>query len=79
MQSPWRKEPGDRLPDVAAMEAIGRLSGPERAQREQQLTPGQRRMVGAVTQACTSCHDSENDPRFDLYTYWPKVYHAAKK
>ena len=36
-------------------------------------------MIAAVSQACMSCHDIDNDPYFDLYTNWPKVFHAAKK
>ena len=44
-----------------------------------QLTEQQRRMVAAVGRACASCHDTENDPQFDLFAYWPKVIHPAKK
>jgi hypothetical protein len=28
---------------------------------------------------CAKCHDHENDPHFDLYTYWPKVYHTFRQ
>jgi hypothetical protein len=25
------------------------------------------------------CHDSENDPNFDFYTYFPQVHHSGFK
>jgi hypothetical protein len=28
---------------------------------------------------CAKCHDHENDPHFDLYTYWPKIFHTYPK
>lgn len=75
LQSPWRKEASDRLPALATMEALAKLKPAERAKAP--LKESERRMIAAVSQACTSCHDTENDPHFDLFTYWPKVYHAA--
>lgn len=77
LQMPWRKAPTDRLPDLATMEKLAKLTDAER--EKYPLTPTQRRMVTAVGAHCQGCHDSENDPRFDLYTHWPKIYHAAKK
>ena len=29
--------------------------------------------------ACMKCHDGENDPHFDIFTYWPKVNHTFPK
>lgn len=77
LQSPWRKNPTDRLPSPATLEAMARLAPAERANVA--LKPSERQMIRSVTQMCTSCHDSENDPNFDLHSYWPKVYHGAKK
>lgn len=34
-----------------------------------------KRTAAAVTNACRSCHDSENDPHFDFAKYWPKIAH----
>ncbi len=76
-QSPWRVEKSDRLPDLTTFEKLAKLTSAERANAP--LKASERRMITAVSQACTSCHDTENDPHFDLYTYWPKVFHSAKK
>ncbi len=77
LQSPWRTEPGDRMPAVAVMEQLGKMTPAERVKAAVKL--GERRAVNGVSQMCASCHDSENDPRFDIFTYWPKVVHPAAK
>jgi hypothetical protein len=77
LQAPWRAERTDRLPDVKTMEAMARLNDAER--EKYPLKPAEKRMARAVAEHCKGCHDVENDPQFDLYKYWPKIYHAAKK
>jgi Cytochrome c554 and c-prime len=77
LQSPWRQEKADRLPDAATVEALAKLTPAEREKAP--LRPAERRTVAAVGRACASCHDTENDPQFDLFVYWPKVIHPAKK
>jgi hypothetical protein len=80
--SPWKLAPADRLPDVATFDRIAKapVGGPGGLT---DLPAPQQRIVNAVSAACTKCHDSENDPHFDLAKYWPKVVHgpgaAAKK
>jgi hypothetical protein len=74
LQSPWKQKPTDRLPDVATMEKISKLNPVER--NEFQLPLEQKRLVNVVEQMCRKCHDSENDPHFDLYKYWPMVVHG---
>lgn len=27
---------------------------------------------------CTACHDSENSPEFNYYSYWPRIRHGAE-
>ncbi len=83
LMSPWKLTPTDRLPDVATFERIAKapVGGPGGIT---DLPAPQQRIVNAVSQACTKCHDHENDPHFDLAKYWPKVVHgsaaaAAKK
>ena len=39
----------------------------------------ERSVVDQVYSLCRKCHDGENDPKFDLYTYMPKVYHSNLK
>ncbi len=77
LQSPWRQEPSDRLPNLETMEKLAKLPLGERSQIS--VTAGEKRMLQSVSQTCSSCHDTENDPNFDLVKYWPKIHHAAKK
>jgi nitrate/TMAO reductase-like tetraheme cytochrome c subunit len=77
LQSPWRKLRTDRLPSLATMDKLAKLSEADRARYP--LPEAEARMVKAVSNHCQSCHDHENDPLFDLYKYWPKIHHAAKK
>ncbi len=75
LQSPWRKEAGDRLPDIATIEKLAAITP---AQRDAvPLTAGQKRALTGVSNMCAGCHDTENDPRFDLVKYWPKVAHPT--
>ncbi len=34
--------------------------------------------VATVEQKCRQCHDGDNDPQFDLKTYWPKIQHGRE-
>jgi hypothetical protein len=79
LQSPWRdpKTPGDRLPAVATMEKIGKLPADRRSAAA--LTAAEKRAVAGVSAMCAGCHDQDNDPNFDLFTYWPKVAHPTPK
>ena len=77
LQSPWRTERTDQLPDLATMEKLAKLDLAERGRFP--LKAAEKRMFDAVTDHCKGCHDPDNDPRFDLATYWPKIHHAAKK
>ena len=63
------------MPDVAVMEKLAKLNPVEQGQFELPIT--QKRMVNVVSQMCMKCHDSENDPHFDLYKYWPKIAHGT--
>lgn len=74
LQSPWRRERTDRLPAAATMTALAQLSPADQARA---LKPSEVRMVNAVFRACYGCHDTENDPRFDIFTYWPKIAHGG--
>ena len=77
--SPWKAKPGDHLPDPATMEAIGKVKEIDRGPLTGKLTAAQRSVVDNVYSLCRKCHDGENDPKFDLYTYMPKVYHSNLK
>jgi len=77
LQSPWRTDPADRLPELAT---IQRLASSTPAERNRvQLPMAQQRALHAVSTMCMNCHDGDNDPHFDLLTYWPKIIHPSKK
>jgi len=77
LQSPWKQKPEDRLPDAALMKKIADLPAIDRGKVA--LKPEQSRTINAISSMCARCHDSENDPHFDLFTYWPKVNHTFPK
>jgi hypothetical protein len=75
--SPWKTNPGDRLPDLATLKKVADAppGGPGGIT---DLPAPQQRIINAVSQACSKCHDAENDPHFDLSKYWPKIVHGGK-
>lgn len=75
LMSPWKETPADRLPDLATIKRIADLNPAERGQVS--LSVAQQRTINSVSMTCTKCHDSENDPHFDLFKYWPKVEHTG--
>ena len=32
-----------------------------------------------IAAVCMRCHDGDNDPKFDAWTYLPKIYHSNLK
>jgi len=74
---PWSLKPGDKLPDITLIKQIGALPPIDRGKIA--LKPEQQRVINAVSTMCGKCHDHENDPHFDIFTYWPKVNHTFKK
>jgi hypothetical protein len=34
--------------------------------------------LDSVEYTCRRCHDGDNDPKFDLATYWPKIKHGRE-
>jgi hypothetical protein len=41
------------------------------------VPPIQQRMINLTSAMCANCHNPDNDPHFDFYTYWPKVNHTG--
>ena len=75
----WRQAApaGAKLPDKAVIEDMAKKKPLERGGVV--LPAGQQQMVNAVSGMCTKCHDELNDPNFDFYTYFPKIYHSGLK
>ncbi|HUR49781.1 MAG TPA: hypothetical protein VMY88_09700, partial [Acidimicrobiales bacterium] len=63
--------PLDVLKKMAATKPIERGSV--------RMEANQIQMVNAVSSLCMKCHDTENDPKFDFYEYFPKVHHSGLK
>ena len=77
--SPWKTKPADKLPDPETMLAIGKVKEIDRGPLTAKLTADQKAVADKVYGMCRKCHNSENDPKFDLYTYMPQVYHSNLK
>ena len=35
--------------------------------------------INTVEDKCRKCHDGDNDPKFDLWQYWPKIKHGREQ
>jgi hypothetical protein len=77
LMSPWKAQADARLPDLATMKKIAALPAIDRGTVP--LEPQQQLTINLVSSMCAKCHDHENDPHFDLYTYWPKIFHTYPK
>ncbi len=75
LQSPWKQNLDEKLPDTKFMKKMADLNGIERGQ--QQIPPATLRLLNKTNEMCQRCHNHENDPNFDLYTNWPKINHTS--
>lgn len=75
--SKWKANPGDVLPAKDVLEKLAEQKPGE--SNPVQITPGQSRHITAVSTMCNSCHDQENDPKFDINKYMPKIWHSGFK
>jgi 2',3'-cyclic-nucleotide 2'-phosphodiesterase (5'-nucleotidase family) len=74
---PWRLGEDDKLPPKEFFEKIGKMDPLERGKVE--IPARQQRLINAVEAMCRKCHDSENDPKFDFYLYFPQIHHSGLK
>ncbi|MGL6072717.1 MAG: multiheme c-type cytochrome, partial [Fimbriiglobus sp.] len=75
--SPWKTKPTDRMPDLATIKKLAEIKEIDRGSFK--LPPEQKAVAEVVYSICRKCHDGENDPKFDLYQYFPKIYHSNLK
>jgi hypothetical protein len=75
--SPWKVKGQGAMPAVDKLEAM--IKEKDITKREAMLTPAENEVYLRVYQACSKCHDIDNDPHFDLAAYWPKVAHTGLK
>ena len=72
--SPWKQKPGDMLP-AALIKKMAETPAVERGKIPVQ--PAEQLMINLAAANCGKCHDPDNDPHFDFYTYWPKINHTG--
>lgn len=74
--SPWKLDKDNKV-DKALLDKMAAL--PEDKRGSVQVDPKQRRLVNQLQTMCMQCHDLDNDPKFDIWTYLPKIYHSGLK
>ena len=75
--SPWKVDGKGMMPSTAKLEAMLKEKDP--AKRQSMMTEAENRVYLSVYQMCAKCHDIDNDPKFDLTTYWPNIVHTGLK
>lgn len=72
--SPWKRgQPGNLPIDLIKKMAETKLEDRGKIQ----VQPAAQLMINLAGGMCAKCHDPDNDPHFEFYTYWPKVNHSG--
>ena len=75
---PWKLTPEDKLPTLEFLKKMAETPEAERGKIE--IPNNIQHVVRALDgQVCRKCHDLDNDPKFDIWTYLPKIYHSGLK
>jgi len=75
--SPWKVNGKGQMPSVEKLNAMMKEKDP--GKRQMMLDESENRVYLSVYQTCAKCHDIDNDPKFDLASYWPNVVHTGLK
>ena len=75
--SPWKSKQGDQLPALPMLQKLASMKPIERGSVKMEANEAQ--VVNAVSSMCMKCHDTENDPKFDFFEYFPKIHHTGLK
>jgi len=75
--SPWKLAGKGALPSPTKFAAMVAEKDPTK--REAMMTQDENRAYLSVYKTCATCHDIDNDPKFDLAAYWPNVVHTGLK
>jgi hypothetical protein len=67
----------DKLPDLKFLEKMAAL--PELERGKVSIEPRMQLLKNKISGMCMKCHDGDNDPKFDFWTYIPKIYHSGLK
>jgi 2',3'-cyclic-nucleotide 2'-phosphodiesterase (5'-nucleotidase family) len=77
--SKWKINPNAKLPSKEQLEKKAKFLEKPDANPDVKFEPAEQLVVNAVQTRCMSCHDQENDPKFDLYKYMPQIWHSGFK
>lgn len=75
LMSKWKSKPDDHLPSKETLEKLATAKAGETSAVE--LQPREQLIMTSVAARCMSCHDQDNDPKFDLSKYMPKIWHSG--
>ncbi len=75
--SPWKSTATDVLPSLELLKKLAAMKPIDRGSVT--MPANQIQLINAISSMCMKCHDTENDPKFDFYEYYPKVYHSGLK
>jgi hypothetical protein len=75
--SPWKIEGKGMMPSAVKLEAMLKEKDPSK--RQDLMNDAENKVYLSVYQTCAKCHDLDNDPKFDLTSYWPNVVHTGLK
>jgi hypothetical protein len=73
--SPWKVNGKGNLPSVETFKKM--LLEKDQNKREAMMTPVENQVYLRVFQTCFGCHDIDNDPKFDLASYWEQINHSG--
>ena len=76
--APWKTKPTDKMPDTELMKKVADIREVDRA-ASKLINAEQLGTIDRVVNICRKCHDSENDPKFDIYKYFPQINHSNLK
>lgn len=75
--SPWKVGGKGGMPAPTKLAAMVAEKDPTK--RQGMMTQDENRVYLTVYKTCATCHDIDNDPKFELAAYWPNVAHTGLK
>ncbi len=73
--SPWKAGGDGKLPSTEKFATM--MAEKDTVKREAMMTAVEKQVYQGVYQTCAKCHDPDNDPHFELATYWKNVVHTG--
>jgi 2',3'-cyclic-nucleotide 2'-phosphodiesterase (5'-nucleotidase family) len=73
--SPWKADGMGVMPPLEKLEAM--VKEKDRSKWQGMLTDAENKVYLRVYEMCQKCHDTDNDPKFELAAYWHHVAHTG--